>query len=118
MSLMRSPSHSMVRGIGWWSFTSSIAATVHDRAGTRSSTLAAAGPPTAAARTADDFRRTRSCRRLRCPHRSGGVLMRVSLLHFISWGIVPPTPVATPRGGSPVEDYIAQLRVARDLGFD
>ena len=44
--------------------------------------------------------------------------MRVSLLHFISWGIVPPTPIATGAGVSPVDDYIAQLRKARDDGFD
>jgi F420-dependent oxidoreductase-like protein len=43
--------------------------------------------------------------------------MRVSLLHFISWGIVPPTPVATVAGTSPVEDYIEQLRRAREDGF-
>jgi F420-dependent oxidoreductase-like protein len=44
--------------------------------------------------------------------------MRVSLLHFISWGITPPTPVAAPSGVSPVDDYITQLQNARDLGFD
>jgi F420-dependent oxidoreductase-like protein len=44
--------------------------------------------------------------------------MRVSLLHFISWGIVPPTPIATSADVSPVEDYIEQLRKARDDGFD
>lgn len=43
--------------------------------------------------------------------------MRVSLLHFISWGIVPPTPIATASGISPVDDYIEQLRKARDDGF-
>jgi len=43
--------------------------------------------------------------------------MRVSLLHFISWGIVPPTPIAPPPGTSPVDDYIEQLRRARDDGF-
>jgi F420-dependent oxidoreductase-like protein len=43
--------------------------------------------------------------------------MRVSLLHFISWGIVPPSPVATAPGTSPVDDYIEQLRRARDDGF-
>ena len=42
--------------------------------------------------------------------------MRVSLFHFISWGVVPATPVASV-GGSPVEDYINQLRRARDDGF-
>jgi len=43
--------------------------------------------------------------------------MRVSLLHFISWGIVPPTPIVPPPGTSPVDDYIDQLRRARDDGF-
>jgi 5,10-methylenetetrahydromethanopterin reductase len=43
--------------------------------------------------------------------------MRVSLLHFISWGIVPPTPIATRAGASPVDDYIEQLRKAGDDGF-
>src|SRR5436190_1409273 len=43
--------------------------------------------------------------------------MRVSLLHFISWGIVPPTPIATSAGASQVDDYIEQLRKARDDGF-
>jgi len=45
------------------------------------------------------------------------VVMRVSLLHFISWGIVPPTPIAPAAGTSPVVDYIEQLRKARDDGF-
>ncbi len=44
--------------------------------------------------------------------------MRVSLMHFISWGIVPPTPIATSAGVSQVDDYIAQLRKARDDGFN
>ena len=43
--------------------------------------------------------------------------MRISLLHFISWGIVPPTPIATSAGASQVDDYIEQLRKARDDGF-
>jgi 5,10-methylenetetrahydromethanopterin reductase len=43
--------------------------------------------------------------------------MRVSLLHFISWGIVPPSPIVPPPGTSPVDDYIEQLRRARDDGF-
>ena len=43
--------------------------------------------------------------------------MRVSLLHFISWGIVPPTPVGRGPGTSQVDDYIEQLRKARDDGF-
>lgn len=43
--------------------------------------------------------------------------MRISLLHFMSWGIVPPSPVAAPPGTSPVDDYIEQLRRFRDDGF-
>jgi 5,10-methylenetetrahydromethanopterin reductase len=44
--------------------------------------------------------------------------MRVSLFHFISWGVVPSTPAAPPQGTSPVDDYIAQLQRAKDMGFD
>jgi F420-dependent oxidoreductase-like protein len=47
-----------------------------------------------------------------------GASMRVSLLHFISWGVVPPSPIVPPPGTSPVEDYIEQLRRARADGFD
>ncbi|MFN0026490.1 MAG: TIGR03564 family F420-dependent LLM class oxidoreductase [Acidimicrobiales bacterium] len=43
--------------------------------------------------------------------------MRVSLFHFISWGVVPATPIAAVSGTSPVEDYIEQLRKARSDGF-
>jgi F420-dependent oxidoreductase-like protein len=44
--------------------------------------------------------------------------MRVSLLHFISWGITPSSPAGPTPGTSPVDDYIEQLRRAKDDGFD
>jgi F420-dependent oxidoreductase-like protein len=44
--------------------------------------------------------------------------MRVSLFHFMSWGVVPVNPGAGTEGKSPVDDYVEQLRRARDDGFD
>jgi len=43
--------------------------------------------------------------------------MRVSLFHFMTWGVVPMRASA-PTGGSVVDDYLEQLRVARDDGFE
>jgi 5,10-methylenetetrahydromethanopterin reductase len=42
--------------------------------------------------------------------------VRVSLLHFMSWGVVPSNPAGT-SGKRPADDYIEQLRRARDDGF-